>query len=96
LPPDQLLDAFLDPRQNWHPGEIGTLTGYDESEYVALKSRAVTEGYMISSEENSMLMQAANTLLGLPTTSHEACEQFCGSDWIASLRRYLAHEPPQK
>ena len=91
--PHKLLDAFLDPRQNWSPGEIQTLTGYDQTEFNELRSRVSTQVHSLSSEDGPMLRQAANTLLGLPTTSHEACKEFLGSSWVESLRRYLGHEP---
>ena len=91
-PPHRLLDAFLDSRQNWHMDEIQTLTGYGESEYIELRSRVGAEGYAISNEDASMLIQAANTLRGLPTTSHEACEEFLGPEWRASIDRSLGDE----
>ena len=84
--PRGLLRAFLDVRQNWYPGEIHSLTGYDQAEYEALKLRSAE---LNAEEVHAMLGQAANTLLGLPTTSEQACVECIGSDWRQQLRAFL-------
>ena len=85
-PPPGLLSAFLDIRQNWHPGEVGTLTGYDQSEYEELgNSREKSD----DSEATAMLRQAANALLGYPSTSIEACTEHLGANWADQLRVFL-------
>ena len=81
-----LLSAFLDVRQNWYPGEIDTLTGYEQAEYEVLQT-----GNERPSDEDVVLMlrQAANTLMGLPTSSDQACAEHIGNDWLPELRDFL-------
>ena len=91
-PPPRLIDAFLDRRHNWHPGEIQTLTGYEEHEFEQLNGKQAAGSYTASDNEFEMLRQAANTLLALPTTSRVACEQYLGSDWASVLRNFLLRD----
>ena len=87
-----MIEALLDPRQDWYDGELSIITGFHEEEYRALRRRLGAPGYHPTQDDDQMVNQAAVTLVGYPATSEAASREVLGHDWLRLLKMFLKWE----